>query len=124
MTRTGNATNIAIAFILIALTPRDPDKMIAEDLELSCSCTALPPVGLNWPPENGRQTHYRSWQNLGSPSPPNVASDTKRRYRALHRACRADRRPAFKSPLLQGRRTFLQAAHHAAAVIAARGRQT
>src|SRR5262249_20687438 len=111
MTRTGNATNIAIAFILIALTPRDPDKMIAEDLELSCSCTALPRVGLNLPPENGRQTHYRSWQNLGSPSPPNVASDTKRALpRTLTPRMQADRRPAFKSPLLQGRRTFLQAA--------------
>ena len=48
----------------------------ANDLggpKLLCSCAPRPPE-----PVSRRQTHYRSWQNLGSPSPRNVASAASR----------------------------------------------
>src|SRR5215470_10435578 len=84
MTRVGNTTNIAIVLILIASTPTA--LPISED----SNCRArLPPHTcryrrVSW---HGRETHYPSWQKLGSPSPPNVASSMQGGHQMVPRRC-------------------------------------
>ena len=48
-----------------------PEMSAGPKLLYSCAAPARRPCG---PLPDDRQTHYRCWQNVGSPSPPNVAS--------------------------------------------------